>query len=187
MNPCKTEKTKSQGKHCPCTCLCVCLSALLRSHWSMQTFCPLAWQTRRKQQRLLFLSVDKTNHISVKKGHKPWWQQPHRPRSKCYIMTSQGRVTANHTWHLRHPADNLMLSKMQESISHFHPRAGSEPDINPLLNGLRKSPKCWHPPTWSIVSLPGKFKKWLMRGNHEVKIGSLMCYLSVDENHFQLW
>lgn len=88
INPCKIEKTKSQGKDCPCTCLCVCLSALLRSHWSMQTFCPLAWQTRREQQRLLFLSVDMTNHISVKKGHKSWWQQPHRPKSKCYIMTS---------------------------------------------------------------------------------------------------
>lgn len=80
--------------------VCLCLSAPLRSHWSMQTFCPYAQQTLQKQQRLLFLSDNMTTHISVKNGQKPWWYQHHRQRSNAtsWQARSQRRLQTHGTW-----------------------------------------------------------------------------------------
>lgn len=75
--------------------VCLCLSAPLRSHWSMQTFCPYAQQTLQKQP------------TSV-----PVWQHDHsyfcqewietlmvptsQTKIKCYIVTSQEGVNADY-------------------------------------------------------------------------------------------
>lgn len=136
MRPCKKEETKSRGVTALAS-LCLCLSAPMKSHWSMQTFCPYAQQTLQKQQRLLFLSDSTTTHISVKNGQKPWCCQPHRQRSNAtsWQARKESRPATN-MWHLKHPAVILMLLKMLESISHFHPWAVCEPDINPVLNSV---------------------------------------------------
>lgn len=154
MNPCQMKKTESEGKNCPCICLCV-----YQPHCGVIDPCrPFAHKLSRHSRNfcsclsmwpLIFLSGAARN---------PQWHRTHRQGSNAMSRWSR---------HLTHPAGSPMLAKMQESITHFHPMAACEPDINPLLNW---SPKCWHPPAGSIVSLPDKFKKCLMGKHHEVQI-----------------
>lgn len=61
--------------------LSVCAS---QPFWEVINSCrPFAHELSRhsrKQRPLLLLSVNMTHHISVKKGQKPWWHQPHMDR-----------------------------------------------------------------------------------------------------------
>lgn len=69
--------------------------------------------------------------------------QTSQTKIKCYIMTSKGGVNACYEYvapetPCRHPN---ALKDARINIT-FHPVGLCEPDINPLLYSVKKSPKC---------------------------------------------